>query len=202
MPVDIRGKEYFTVAERLKLAYGDVEPPKGVQSVETAVMEVGGIVVVKATVTFHDGRHFSGSSMVKSASSSPAERDAPLETCETSAVGRALAFAGYFGNPEGIAGAEELSLAQQRAEERADRRAEGVGTAAPRPVRYGDGSTDTTRAPAAPGTSSRLGGAGKATERQIGYAEKLLKDKGMPPPSDLTTMSSQEVSALIDRLRS
>lgn len=202
MPVEIHGVEYATVAERLAQAHGPqqegVQPPVGVQSIETKVLEAGGMVVCHATVLFKDGRSFTGMSLVKLDSRSPAERDAPLETCETSAVGRALAFAGYPGSDKGIAGAEELSLAQQRQRWRE----EGVGTAAPRPVRYGDGSSEMTRMPPPPGTSSRLGGAGKATERQIGYAEKLLKDKGMPPPGDLNEMSSQEVSALIDRLRS
>lgn len=199
MPVEIHGVEYATVAERLVLAHGGAEqgmPPVGIQSVETQAFEVGGMVVCRALVTFKDGRTFTGMSLVKLDSRSPAERDAPLETCETSAVGRALAFAGYPGSEKGLAGAEELHLAQQRASFR-----EGSGSgAAPRPVQYADGSSSVTRMPP-PGTSSRLGGAGQATQKQIAYAERLLQDKRMPPPDDLTTMSSQDISRLIDSLR-
>jgi hypothetical protein len=189
MPVDLHGKTYYTVAERLKLAQGeDFVPPVGIKAMDTTVTQTGNLVVVRAHVLFSDGRVFSGHSLVNMNATGPAERDAPLETAETSAVGRALAFAGYYGSPDGIAGAEELHLAQQRAAARAS----GVGTAAPRPVRYADDSTPSTR----------LGGAGKATEKQIGYATRLLQERQQPPPDDLSTMSSTEVSRLIDSLRS
>jgi len=39
----------------------------------------------------------------------------PIETAETSAVGRALAMAGWFGSGDGIAGAEEVRVAEGRA---------------------------------------------------------------------------------------
>jgi hypothetical protein len=195
MPVDIRGKNYWTVAERLKLAMGDAEPPVGIQSITTAVEAVGNLAVCRAVVVFKDGRSYSGHSMLNTSATSPAERDAPLETAETSALGRALAFAGYFGSPEGIAGAEEIHLAQQRAAAREQRGYQAdsrdVGTAAPRPVRYADGSSPSTR----------LGGAGQATQKQIDFATRLLQERQQTPPDDLTTMSSAEVSALIDRLR-
>jgi hypothetical protein len=107
------------------------------------------------------------------------------------------AFAGFYGSPDGMAGAEELHLAQQRAEARAERNGSG---AAPRPVRYADESSSYSRmAPLA--TSSRLGGAGRATDKQIAYAERLLKESNQPPPDDLTTMSSMDISRLIDSLR-
>jgi len=206
MPVEISGKTYWTVAERLTLAHGDEAiKPVGLQAIETHLEVAGGIAVVHARVTFKDGRVFTGMSMVNADSRSPAERNAPLETCETSAIGRALAFAGYFGSPEGIAGAEELHLAQERSAARQATGGNGSG-AAPRPVRYADESGPYTRVGAAPlgpppPTSSRMGGAGRATERQIGYAERLLKERGMPPPDDLTNMSSQDISSLIDSLR-
>ena len=123
MPVDIRGKTYWTVAERLKLAEGEeFVPPVGIKSIITSVEAAGNIVVARAHVTFTDGREFTGHSMVNTSATSPAERDAPLETAETSALGRALAFAGYYGSPEGIAGAEEIAMAQARADARAQAR--------------------------------------------------------------------------------
>lgn len=200
MPTDIKGKEYFTVAERLTMARGEVEAPSGIQSIDTEMEEHGGIVIVRATVTFQDGRRFTGMSMVKGNATSPAERDAPVETCETSAVGRALAMAGYHGSPEGIAGAEELHLAASRAEARAasqTRYADGssnvtrvvrsdVGTAAPRPVSSGQAQVT-------------LSGPSPA---QVRYLNQLWEQAGRPfPPPQVEMMERSQVSKMIDELR-
>ena len=56
MPVNIHGREYLTVAERLKTAHGEGDPPVGIQNILTTVEAVGNLVVVHATVTFQDGR--------------------------------------------------------------------------------------------------------------------------------------------------
>jgi hypothetical protein len=108
----------LTVAERLKAAHGPDEPPVGIQSNVTETTQVGALTVVHASVTFLDGRRFDGTSLVNLNATGPAERDAPLETCETSAIGRALAMAGYPGSEQGLAGAEELALAARRAQAR------------------------------------------------------------------------------------
>src|SRR5215467_7006556 len=125
MPIDLHGKTYWTVAERLKLANKEVEPPVGVQAVETEVIQVGVLTVVRATVVFADSRRFTGTAAVNPDSRQRAEQDAPVETAETSAVGRALAFAGYYGSPEGIAGAEEILIAQSR--QQTQQAAQGAG---------------------------------------------------------------------------
>lgn len=192
-PVQIHDKTYWTVAERLKLANGDDNPPPvGVQSIATTVAQVGNLTVVRAEVVFADARHFSGHSLVNLSASSPAERDAPLETAETSAVGRALAMAGYYGSPEGIAGAEEIHLAQQRAEQRQQR--------------YADGSTSTTRVFRDPdqGTAAPrpVGNPSGPSPAQVRYLQKLWGDAGRPlPPPDAEGMPRVEVSRLIDELK-
>jgi hypothetical protein len=198
VPVEISGKTYWTVAERLTLAHGeDGAKPVGIQSIETVTEAVGNMILVRATVVFQDGRRFQGSSMVNSDSRSPAERNAPLETCETSALGRALAFAGYFGSPEGIAGAEELHLAQEREKARGSA---AVQTPAPAP-RFADDSGPYTRmgSGAAPRPAGNPGGPSPA---QVRFATKLWADAGnaMPPP-DWEAMSSVEVSRQIDELK-
>lgn len=204
MPTDIKGKEYFTVAERLTMARGEVEAPSGIQSIDTEMEEHGGIVVVRATVTFQDGRRFTGMSMVKGNATSPAERDAPVETCETSAVGRALAMAGYHGSPEGIAGAEELHLAASRAEARA---AAGASQ-----TRYPDGSSTTTRVvrsdvgaaaprPAQRDTAAQVTLSGPSPA-QIRYLNQLWEQAGRPfPPPQVEMMERSQVSKMIDELR-
>jgi len=206
VPVEIGNKIYYTVAERLKLAYGEafIAPTK-VQRVETEVREVGGIAHVRAVLTFEDGRSFSGMAMLNMDARSPAERNAPLETAETSALGRALAFAGYHGSPEGIAGYEEILLAQEREKARAS-------AAVQTTVNYPDGSSGVTRmggsgaAPRPVGGSSGGGGPdrqpGGPSAAQVRFANKLWADAGnaMPPP-DWESMSSVDVSRKIDELK-
>jgi hypothetical protein len=111
--VTIKGVAYETVASRLDAAHDTGIRPKGIKSVATSPMEVAGRIVVCATVVFEDGREFSGISEAKLDATSGADRDAPIECAETSAVGRALANAGYHGS-EGLASKDEIRSAQAR----------------------------------------------------------------------------------------
>jgi len=108
MPVDIRGTSYRTVSERIVAAHGDTVPV-GIKSVATEFCEVGGELLALATVVFVDGRSFLGHVRVTlDATGNKPESLFPHEVAETSAVGRALAMAGYPGSDQGIAGAEEV----------------------------------------------------------------------------------------------
>jgi hypothetical protein len=111
--VQIKGVAYETVHSRLHAAHDTGARPKGIKRIETSPMEVAGRIVVCATVTFEDDRQFSGMSEAKLDATSGADRDAPIECAETSAVGRALANAGYFGSG-GLASKEEIQSAQSR----------------------------------------------------------------------------------------
>lgn len=200
MPVEISGKTYWTVAERLTLAHGDEIKPVGIKAVVTSVDAVGHMIVVRATVQFADGRAFTGHSMVNLDARSPAERSSPLETCETSAIGRALAFAGYYGSPEGIAGAEELHLAQERS-----KAGQSVMTPPPMPS-FPDGSSPVTRMPsgAAPRPVSAVSASGGsvASAAQVRFATKLWGEAGRPlPPPDFTAYSMRDMTTLIDELK-
>ena len=113
MTVNIKGVAYETVHARLDAAHDTGARPKGIKSIATSPMEVAGRIVVCATVTFEDGREFSGISEAKLDATSGADRDAPIECAETSAVGRALANAGYFGSG-GLASQDEIRSAQAR----------------------------------------------------------------------------------------
>ncbi len=114
MPIRVGNKIYNTVQERLIAAHGDKAQPEGIENVSTTVETVGaGAVVVRATVTFSDGRSFSGMSLARFDATSGADRTNPIECAETSAVGRCLAFAGYYGTDDGLAGAEEIRTARQ-----------------------------------------------------------------------------------------
>lgn len=101
MPVQIHGKEYQTVAERLNKAHED----KKLLSVETEVLNHDPIVI-RAKIDM-GGQVFTGISSVAKDSIKQIEKSNPYEVAETSAVGRALAFAGY-GGVDSIASAEEM----------------------------------------------------------------------------------------------
>jgi ribosomal protein L37AE/L43A len=100
MPVNIHGKSYNTVAERI------ISAGKDLLSVETQVL-FQDPVVIKATITTPKGS-FSGISAANP--SKTMEKESPYEVAETSAVGRALAFAGYE-TTNGISSAEEVRKA-------------------------------------------------------------------------------------------
>ena len=99
MTVNIHGKEYKTVAERLS-EIGDK-----LKSVNTEVLYLEP-TMVKATIVTDRGT-FTGISAADP--SKTIEAKTPVEVAETSAVGRALAFAGYAGSE--IASADEMQKA-------------------------------------------------------------------------------------------
>lgn len=102
MPVNIHGKSYATVAERITIAGEDLI------KVNTEVLFTDP-VVIKATIRTTKGT-FTG---ISAANPSKAlEKESPWEIAETSAVGRALAFAGYE-TTNGIASAEEMQKVEK-----------------------------------------------------------------------------------------
>jgi hypothetical protein len=109
------GKLYATVQERLVAAHGEDAKPAGIVAIKTSVADAlsGGQTVVQAEVTFTDGRIFTGMSLARFDATRGADATNPIECAETSAVGRALAFAGYYGSDDGLAGAEEVRDARR-----------------------------------------------------------------------------------------
>ncbi|HXI16475.1 MAG TPA: hypothetical protein VNM48_08890 [Chloroflexota bacterium] len=119
MPVSMKGgRLYATVQERLTAAHGETARPEGIASIVTALQSLpsssGPVVFAVATVTFTDGRVFTGISEAQFDATSGADKTNPIEVADTSAVGRALSMAGYYGSDEGLAGAEEVRDAQRR----------------------------------------------------------------------------------------
>lgn len=108
MPVQIHGNQYFTVVERLALAR-DAKATDELMSIITEVVPHNLMVICKATVTLKSGKMFTGISAANP--SKPIEKMSPYEVAETSAVGRALGFAGY-GVVDGIASADEIKKVQ------------------------------------------------------------------------------------------
>lgn len=86
----------------------------GIASTVTRFVTLADYQIVVVTVQFTDGRVFEGSSEVTRGSGGGAQATSPVETAETSAYGRALAMAGWYGSGDGLAGYEEVSYGEAR----------------------------------------------------------------------------------------
>ena len=107
MPVKIHNKEYFTVAERLNELNKNVD---GNYTLTTDMVYFrDGMVVFKAILQIEDNT-FVGHAMEKE-SASMINKTSFVECAETSAIGRALASAGYMGTE--FASADEFATPNQ-----------------------------------------------------------------------------------------
>lgn len=109
MPVKIHGKEYSTVAERINILQ-EKHPNYSLTTEITNVDE--NFCIIKATLRF-DERIFTGHAR-EERQSSHINKTSYIENCETSAIGRALAAAGYAG--EEFASADEVANAVKNQE--------------------------------------------------------------------------------------
>jgi len=107
----------------------------GIASTVTRFTSLGEFHIVVVTVQFTDGRVFEGSSEVTRGSGGGAQASSPVETAETSAYGRALAMAGYYGSGDGLAGYEEVTYGEARTADHRARMGQALARATrPRPV--------------------------------------------------------------------
>jgi len=109
MPIKIHGKEYRTVAERVNEIH---EVKLEALSIETELVSwEQSVVVFKATITTPQGT-FTGHAY-EHEGSSQINKTSALENCETSAIGRALASAGYAGSEFASANEVKNAIHQQ-----------------------------------------------------------------------------------------
>jgi hypothetical protein len=104
--VNIRGKEYLTVAYRIKqfrVDHPDWQIHTDIVDMDDDRVVVRAEICDSASVTIASGH------AEEKRSSSQINQTSALENCESSAVGRALAFAGYGGSE--IASADEVQNA-------------------------------------------------------------------------------------------
>lgn len=115
---DIRGKSYADVAQRVK-AFRQVYPTGYIRT--EMISNEGGVCVFRAECGVGTQPLGTGTAYEKEGSSN-INRTSYIENCETSAVGRALGFAG-FGIDTAIASAEEVrgAISAQQAQEHAPR---------------------------------------------------------------------------------
>ena len=102
--IDVKGKGYAQVNDRVK-AFRQICP---MGTIETEIIALeNGVVTMKATVMDEEG-HVLGTGLAQEKeSSSYINKTSYIENCETSAVGRALGFAG-IGVDGSMCSAEEL----------------------------------------------------------------------------------------------
>lgn len=111
---DISGKEYAEVNQRVK-AFRMVYPDGSIKS--EMVSNDGGICVFRAEVLDGTGRLLSTGTAYEKEGSTYINKTSYIENCETSAIGRALGFAG-FGIDTSIASAEEVQNAKANQKEK------------------------------------------------------------------------------------
>ena len=114
--ISIRGKQYVTVAERLRQLHLSVSNDMPGPSIDTKIVYAeGGIYIVKATVIpdITQPECFFTGHAKEDESKGQVNGTSALENCETSAIGRALGNAGY-GSAESIASANEVMNAMHQ----------------------------------------------------------------------------------------
>ena len=109
--INIKGKQYAQVKDKVD-AFRKLCPRGGIS---TEVLQFGDVAMVKATVTDDNGNIIGTGHAYEKDGSTQINRTSYLENCETSAVGRALAFCG-IGIATSIASAEEVRNAQAQQE--------------------------------------------------------------------------------------
>lgn len=113
MPVNIHGKEYHTVAERVH-AFRETAPDL---TIETEIVRwEGDDVVVKACIS-DNGKLIATGLAHEVRGSTNINKTSHVENCETSAIGRALAAFGLAGTEYATADEVANAIAQQQEKE-------------------------------------------------------------------------------------
>jgi len=122
MSVNIHGKQYRTVAERINLFY-ERFGKMHTQIITEIVKDDGNIIQVKATINVDDRRDRNNAISLLGTGYAEEDRSkgrinstSALENCETSAIGRALASIGLGG--EEYASANEVENARHQQEQK------------------------------------------------------------------------------------
>ena len=109
MPIQIHGKPYYTVVERLKMLKADFKLD---YSLTTELLKCDDkVVIVKATLSF-GGNEYTGLAL-ELIGSSNINTHSYLMNCETSAIGRALSAANYLGTEYCSANEMESALGKE-----------------------------------------------------------------------------------------
>lgn len=109
--VNIRGKEYTTVAKRV----ADFRQEHKTWTIKTTLLErTGDVVLMLAEILDDSGRLIGNGHAEEWRKSSEINKTSAIENAETSAIGRALANLGYGGTE--FASANEIDIARAKAQ--------------------------------------------------------------------------------------
>ena len=114
--VQIHGKAYNTVAKRVKQFRTDFPD----YTIKTKILSNADMILIQAKICAPDGRVLATGNAEEERGRTQILSTSALETAETSAVGRALAFLGYPGTE--IASDEEIAQAKAQHDEMMDER--------------------------------------------------------------------------------
>ena len=112
MPINIHGKEYRTVAERVA-DFRDAENFSASYSIITEIISAGEVVQMKASILNEEGRTLATGFAEEVRGSTNINKTSALENCETSAIGRALANFGLSGTEYASANEVMNAIAKQ-----------------------------------------------------------------------------------------
>lgn len=114
--IDIKGKPYVTVNERLKYFRGE-DAYRGWQLVTSIISADSDMCLIKAEIIDEDGRVVSTGHAYEESANGFINKTSHVENCETSAVGRALGNLG-IGIDDSVATFEEVAnaITQQKDE--------------------------------------------------------------------------------------
>lgn len=182
MPVNIHGKEYLTVAERVDTFRSDYKPNTEASYgiVTELVSNDNEYVVMKASIVTETGFIVATGYAQEKYGDSNINKTSALENCETSAIGRALASFGLAGTE--FASADEVTRAIEQQNQ-------GVQYS---PPQYTPSATK------------------PASDKQKKYVRSLYEKRGGDPDMlmdyitnegyDPNALSSKDASELIDKI--
>ena len=108
MTVNIHGKDYRTVAERLNEFWSD-KKHEGWAIITDIISDDGDYIVIKTSVINADGRVIATGHAQEKYGSTNINKTSAVENCETSSIGRGLATYGLAGTE--FASADEVATA-------------------------------------------------------------------------------------------
>ena len=113
MPIEIHGKQYFTVAERVNQLRESFPIDSGF-GISTELMSIDAQrVVFKSEVIDAEGKIIGVGHAMEEFGSTQINQTSAVENCETSAIGRALAACGFAGSEYASANEVQNAIGQQ-----------------------------------------------------------------------------------------
>jgi hypothetical protein len=129
--VNIRGKEYMTVALRVQ-QFREAHPDWSI--ITQVVHRDADEVVMVCSILNEQGRVIATGHAEEKRKASQINSTSALENCETSAIGRALAGAGFGGSEFASANEVQNAVAQQKPRGNIDKALEAISSADSMPV--------------------------------------------------------------------